>query len=507
MLAVKKVYKLFIVFIAVLIFVSYMPAYASAASTGQWQQTGSGTSFYAEFPSGYNTGSSLYTKYNSGKLNAYENSSTKRLVTTERVSYIYWHWTWRVGATENGKYNFYINDKNAGDESHASYPYFSDFESTSNYSTTDPDGNHDDLYRCGYMWRNKPDVDGSWWWYQIPVYKQTYTDYKFVKANDENSNNNGSDNSSPATSKYTPKKTSVSKCTPAQKSCKIKWKKCSGKCTGYQIRYSTNQNFSGCKKKTIKGRNNLSCKLTGLKAGTTYYYQIRCCRKVGKKTYYSAWSECKKFVTKGLFSTPDLYTYRCIKKGKYIYCGVRNKLVRVNLKTKKVKTIASGHSEFLGTIDLCVKNGYIYFVSYDGDDRTFASLYRVKMNGKNRKVLYAGDTKQNNDRFLQHFIKNNKLYYLVEADSDKHEWVAPWAGYSMNLDGSNKKLETYLEDPDDWDVYRNIYGDYERYHKECNVNGYKVIEKWSDTKGNKTKATIWIKTPNGKKIKAGSYVF
>ena len=60
---------------------TFMPTMAFAAETsGKWEQTGSGTQYYAEFPSGYNTGSSLYSKYHKSKLSSYENDTAKRVV-------------------------------------------------------------------------------------------------------------------------------------------------------------------------------------------------------------------------------------------------------------------------------------------------------------------------------------------------------------------------------------------------------------------------------------------
>ena len=306
--------KLLSLLMMLAVMLAYMPAYLAdevyaAASAGQWQTNGSGTQYYAEFPSGYYRSSSLYGKYNNSKLSPYENADSKREVSTTRVSYVYWHWTWNasVSTEQNNKL---IDDKQGYDGQH-DYQFFTDFESPEEYPVWSGD---DRVYE---YWRNRPE-DGSKWWFRIPVYMQTYTDYKFVSSdsssdnNSSNSNNNNNSNSSNSNvsdaskktsessnaKKYTPKKTSVQKCSPKKKSCSVRWKKCSGKCTGYQVRYCTNKNFKGCKTKKIKGRSNCSCSLTGLKAGTTYYYQIRCYRVVGRKTYCSKWSKCSSFRTK-----------------------------------------------------------------------------------------------------------------------------------------------------------------------------------------------------------------
>lgn len=66
------------------------------------------------------------------------------------------------------------------------------------------------------------------------------------------------------------------------------------KATGYQIKYSLKSNMKGSKKKSIAGKS-LSIVLKSLKK-KTYYIQIRAYEKVGKRIYYSKWSnkvKCK----------------------------------------------------------------------------------------------------------------------------------------------------------------------------------------------------------------------
>ncbi|MCD8346715.1 MAG: leucine-rich repeat protein [Lachnospiraceae bacterium] len=71
---------------------------------------------------------------------------------------------------------------------------------------------------------------------------------------------------------------------------KITWTK-SKKVTGYQLQYSTSQNFaSGNKSKKIAGKSSVSKTLTGLTKGETYYVRIRTYKTVNGTTYYSAWS-------------------------------------------------------------------------------------------------------------------------------------------------------------------------------------------------------------------------
>lgn len=43
-----------------------------------WNQIGSGTHYYASYPSGFDTSNSLCDKYNKSSISAYENSTNKR---------------------------------------------------------------------------------------------------------------------------------------------------------------------------------------------------------------------------------------------------------------------------------------------------------------------------------------------------------------------------------------------------------------------------------------------
>lgn len=72
----------------------------------------------------------------------------------------------------------------------------------------------------------------------------------------------------------------------------VTWKKVSG-VAGYQVWYSPSKKFKGAKKATVKKGKTVKKTLTKLKKGTTYYVKVRAYKKVGKKTYYSAWSTVK----------------------------------------------------------------------------------------------------------------------------------------------------------------------------------------------------------------------
>jgi hypothetical protein len=95
-----------------------------------------------------------------------------------------------------------------------------------------------------------------------------------------------------------PKGVRLSKVKAGKKSMTVKWKALKEKMakssiTGYQIRYSRKSNMQSPKTVTVKGCNAASKKITKLKSKKKYYVQIRTYMKVGRNTYYSAWSSSK----------------------------------------------------------------------------------------------------------------------------------------------------------------------------------------------------------------------
>lgn len=75
-------------------------------------------------------------------------------------------------------------------------------------------------------------------------------------------------------------------------STKLTWKKISG-VSGYEIYRSTDKNGVYQKIKTLSS-GKTALKNTGLKRKNTYYYKIRGYKKINGKTYYTAFSSCKK---------------------------------------------------------------------------------------------------------------------------------------------------------------------------------------------------------------------
>lgn len=92
-------------------------------------------------------------------------------------------------------------------------------------------------------------------------------------------------------------KPSVKKLTSKKKAIGVKWNKKAG-VTGYQIQYSTDENFSNAKKVNVKGANKASATVKKLKKGKRYYVRIRTFKTVDGKKYYSSWSKAKTVKTK-----------------------------------------------------------------------------------------------------------------------------------------------------------------------------------------------------------------
>ena len=78
---------------------------------------------------------------------------------------------------------------------------------------------------------------------------------------------------------------------------KIIWKK-QPLASGYIVQYSTGKSFKDSKKSIVKKSTLSSLTLSGLKKDTLYYVRIQAYKKLGGKTYYSAWSSAKTIAKK-----------------------------------------------------------------------------------------------------------------------------------------------------------------------------------------------------------------
>ena len=78
----------------------------------------------------------------------------------------------------------------------------------------------------------------------------------------------------------------------ASKKMTVKWAR-NSKATGYEIQYGLKTNFKGAKTAKVTKNATVSKTIAKLTKGKTYYVRIRTYKKVGKVTYYSAWSTTK----------------------------------------------------------------------------------------------------------------------------------------------------------------------------------------------------------------------
>ena len=138
--------------------------------SSDWEKANSGSVTYVKsWPGGFNTGNALYGTYNKTPVSASETDTAKTVVNSEAVSgYIYWHWC--RGSYTAGPINRRVSDVCEGE-----FQTFHAFFSTSNASSTDANGaNGGD---CKY-YPNGGCCADTYWYFQIPVYTQNYTNYK-----------------------------------------------------------------------------------------------------------------------------------------------------------------------------------------------------------------------------------------------------------------------------------------------------------------------------------------
>ena len=138
--------------------------------SSDWEKANSGSVTYVKsWPGGFHTGNALYGTYNKTPVSASETATAKTVVNSEAVSgYIYWHWC--RGSYTAGPINRRVSDVCEGE-----FQTFHAFFSTSNASSTDKEGANGG--NCKYYLNGGCCAD-TYWYFQIPVYTQSYTNYK-----------------------------------------------------------------------------------------------------------------------------------------------------------------------------------------------------------------------------------------------------------------------------------------------------------------------------------------
>ncbi len=157
----------------------------------RWVESGSGSAYYASFPSGYDTGNQYYKDFMSTAYSSYDNGSTKREVSNSWAGYVYWHWMYDCGGANasssfrNIYYNTGYDYTSSMRGNNYNYKIFGAFTSTTNYSQQNSGESPAVDRNNGYQWYVVPtsdrylfaDTQGTRFWYRFDYYKSAYVDY------------------------------------------------------------------------------------------------------------------------------------------------------------------------------------------------------------------------------------------------------------------------------------------------------------------------------------------
>lgn len=152
-----------------------------------WKQTGTGSSYYASFPSSYNTSDQYYKNYMKQPYSTYNDGATKREVSNVQEGYIYWHWMYNVAyANSTGRMISYKK----GTYNNWAYSYFHAMASNTNCSkytgSTNYYGGTADRYNArdvildmttSSQRNDSKSGIGTNLYFRINRMKSTYTDY------------------------------------------------------------------------------------------------------------------------------------------------------------------------------------------------------------------------------------------------------------------------------------------------------------------------------------------
>ncbi len=153
-----------------------------------WAEADSGSFYFADFPDGFDTNNSIYKSMEKAAYVEYETETTKRVVTIEKVGYVYWHWMYDTSANAYDRIIYYKNGT-YGSKNYV-YQYFGAFTSTKDYQRTTSNQNQP---TPDYYWyyvddkTSNAETQGSYYWYRFEYYICTYTDY--VNTNEQQTPN------------------------------------------------------------------------------------------------------------------------------------------------------------------------------------------------------------------------------------------------------------------------------------------------------------------------------
>ena len=161
------------------ILASNVPSGAKIVQEKWTYTTGSGSKYYASFPSGFDTGHWIYKDFMKGPYTVSDNGSTKREVSKPVwAGYVYWHWMYDTNYANGHSQRPIDNCYEYGPDNGYLYKFFGAFTSTKG------DYSYDSWY-CNskgiinYIVPEKTSWDecqGATRWFRFDYYKSSYTD-------------------------------------------------------------------------------------------------------------------------------------------------------------------------------------------------------------------------------------------------------------------------------------------------------------------------------------------
>ncbi|MGM9599443.1 MAG: cohesin domain-containing protein, partial [Faecousia sp.] len=145
-----------------------MPGYTVKSS--RWEQTGTGSVQYvSSWPSGFNTGLSIYSTYNKSPMKATETATAKTEITgTSTIGYIWWHWC--RNDPLDGPNNRLIN-ATQNSEFVACHAFFSE---TSPAERIAAGARYDSSDNSYVLEGTAAHCMNTYWFFPIAVYQQNY---------------------------------------------------------------------------------------------------------------------------------------------------------------------------------------------------------------------------------------------------------------------------------------------------------------------------------------------
>ena len=152
--------------------------------SAEWVREGGGSTDYASFPSGFDTGHSIYAQLAHSPYTESQTETKKRDVSNVWKGYVYWHWMYKIdGVTDWTTLQFGLNRVFNNYSGWADGYYFDVFRA---FLSTDPCQQHwasngnPMYYDCTSEFKKDPrkwQDDGQLGFHRFDYYTSSYTDY------------------------------------------------------------------------------------------------------------------------------------------------------------------------------------------------------------------------------------------------------------------------------------------------------------------------------------------